>query len=119
MKTTSRSDRAEIRLPANGREKRKTTTLASAMVAALTPHARSQTTTTQLVELNGFDKQLEAQNTAGKHFSRPRDAKALAKWPANFPEINLVGIEREFGGWAKARKTHFDGGGTFSQIYQK
>ena len=61
----------------------------------------------------------EAQNIAGKHFYRPRDAKALAKWSANFPKINLVNIDKEFGGWTKAQKTHFDDGGTFDQIYQK
>ncbi len=61
----------------------------------------------------------EAQDIAGKHFYRPRDAKALAKWSRNFPKINLVKIDKEFGGWAKAQKTHFDDGGTFDQIYQK
>ncbi len=60
----------------------------------------------------------EAQDIAGKHFYRPRDAKALAKWSKNFPEITLVTIDKEFGGWAKAQKAHFDDGGTFDQIYQ-
>jgi sulfate transport system substrate-binding protein len=60
----------------------------------------------------------EAQDIAGKHFYRPRDAKALAKWSKNFPNINLVTIDKEFGGWAKAQKAHFDDGGTFDQIYQ-
>jgi sulfate transport system substrate-binding protein len=60
----------------------------------------------------------EAQDIAGKHFYRPRDAKALAKWSKNFPDINLVTIDKEFGGWAAAQKKHFDDGGTFDQIYQ-
>lgn len=60
----------------------------------------------------------EAQDIAGKHFYRPRDAKALAKWSKNFPKINLVTIDKEFGGWAKAQKTHFDDNGTFDQIYK-
>ena len=59
----------------------------------------------------------EAQDIAGKHFYRPRDAKALEKWSKNFPTINLVTIDKEFGGWAKAQKTHFDDGGTFDQVY--
>jgi sulfate transport system substrate-binding protein len=59
----------------------------------------------------------EAQDIAGKHFYRPRDAKALAKWSQNFPKINLVTIDKDFGGWAKAQKTHFDDGGTFDQVY--
>jgi sulfate transport system substrate-binding protein len=60
----------------------------------------------------------EAQDIAGKHFYRPRDAKALAKWSKNFPKINLVTIDKEFGGWTKAQKAHFDDGGSFDQIYQ-
>jgi len=59
----------------------------------------------------------EAQDIAGKNFYRPRDAKALAKWSKNFPAINLVTIDKNFGGWTKAQKTHFDDGGTFDQIY--
>jgi sulfate/thiosulfate transport system substrate-binding protein len=61
----------------------------------------------------------EAQDIAGKHFYRPRNQKALSKWSKNFPSINLVTIDKEFGGWAKAQKTHFDDGGTFDQIYSK
>jgi sulfate transport system substrate-binding protein len=59
----------------------------------------------------------EAQDIAGKHFYRPRDAKALEKWSKNFPKINLVTIDKDFGGWSTAQKTHFDDGGTFDQIY--
>ncbi|MBN8456822.1 MAG: sulfate ABC transporter substrate-binding protein [Verrucomicrobia bacterium] len=60
----------------------------------------------------------EAQNIAGKHFYRPRDKTALAKWSKNFPKINLVTIS-DFGGWGKAQATHFANGGTFDQIYKK
>jgi sulfate transport system substrate-binding protein len=59
----------------------------------------------------------EAQDIAGKNFYRPRDAKALAKWSKNFPAINLVTIDKDFGGWTKAQKIHFDDGGTFDQVY--
>jgi len=61
----------------------------------------------------------EAQDIAGKNFYRPRNSKALAKWSKNFPNINLVTVDKEFGGWTKAQKTHFDDGGTFDQIYKK
>lgn len=61
----------------------------------------------------------EAQDIAGKHFYRPRDAKALAKWSKNFPKIQLVNIDSDFGGWAKAQKKHFDDGGTFDEIQQR
>ena len=58
----------------------------------------------------------EAQDIAGKHFYRPRDAKALEKWSKNFPKINLVTIDKEFGGWATAQRTHFADGGIFDRI---
>lgn len=61
----------------------------------------------------------EAQDIAGKHFYRPRDAKAYAKWSKNFPKIQLVNIDRDFGGWAKAQKKHFDDGGTFDEIQER
>ena len=61
----------------------------------------------------------EAQDLAGKHFYRPRDATAYAKWSKNFPKIQLVSIDRDFGGWTKAQKKHFDDGGTFDEIQQR
>lgn len=60
----------------------------------------------------------EAQEIAGKNFYRPRDSKALSKYSKNFPSLNLVTIDKEFGGWSKAQSTHFDDGGTFDKIYK-
>lgn len=61
----------------------------------------------------------EGQNIAAKHYYRPRDAKVLAKYAAQFPKIKLVTIDNTFGGWQKAQKTHFADGGSFDQIYLK
>lgn len=58
------------------------------------------------------------QELAAKHFYRPRDAKAAAKYGAQFPKIQLFTLKDEFGDWATAQKTHFASGGTFDQIYQ-
>lgn len=58
----------------------------------------------------------EAQDIIGKHFYRPRDAAAAAKYAKLFPAIELVTIDGAFGGWAKAQAVHFDDGGTFDQI---
>jgi sulfate/thiosulfate-binding protein len=60
----------------------------------------------------------EGQDIAGKNFYRPRSEKAAAKYAGNFTQLKLVTIDAEFGGWAKAQKTHFADGGTFDQIYQ-
>jgi sulfate transport system substrate-binding protein len=59
-----------------------------------------------------------AQDLIGKHFYRPRDPKAVAKYAAQFPQIPLVTIDQTFGGWRKAQATHFADGGIFDQIYK-
>ena len=61
----------------------------------------------------------EGQDIAGRNFYRPRDAAAAAKYSSVFPALKLVTIDEEFGGWAKAQKTHFADGGVFDQIYAK
>ena len=59
----------------------------------------------------------EAQDIIGRHYYRPRDAAAAAKYAAKFPKIELVAIE-DFGGWRKAQKEHFNDGGVFDRIYK-
>jgi len=59
----------------------------------------------------------EAQDIIGRHYYRPRDAAAAAKYSAKFPKIELVTIE-DFGGWRKAQKEHFNDGGIFDRIYK-
>jgi sulfate transport system substrate-binding protein len=59
----------------------------------------------------------EAQDIIGRHYYRPRDAAAAAKYSAKFPKIDLVTIE-DFGGWRKAQKDHFNDGGVFDRIYK-
>jgi len=60
----------------------------------------------------------EGQDIVGKNFYRPRNAKALAKYGAQFPKIELVTIDGAFGGWTKAQSVHFADGGTFDKIYK-
>ncbi len=58
-----------------------------------------------------------AQDLAGKHFYRPRNAAIAEKYVDILPKLPLVTIDKDFGGWVKAQKEHFDDGGTFDQIY--
>jgi sulfate transport system substrate-binding protein len=58
----------------------------------------------------------EAQDIAGKHYYRPRDAKAAEKYKAQFSQTKLFTVDEVFGGWAKATETHFKDGGVFDQI---
>ena len=60
----------------------------------------------------------KAQELAGKHFYRPRNAEVGKRFVAKLPELPLVTIDADFGGWEKAQKTHFADGGTFDKIYQ-
>jgi sulfate/thiosulfate-binding protein len=59
----------------------------------------------------------EGQEIAARHFYRPRDPTAAAKYAKQFPDIPLVTIDAAFGGWAKAQATHFADNGTFDRIY--
>ena len=61
----------------------------------------------------------EGQEIAAKNYYRPTLASVAKKYEAQFPKVNLVQIDQEFGGWQKAQKTHFSDGGTFDQVYQK
>ncbi|MFZ4860135.1 MAG: sulfate ABC transporter substrate-binding protein [Desulfuromonadaceae bacterium] len=56
----------------------------------------------------------EGQSLAAKHYYRPINAKI----PIKLAKIKkLYTIDKEFGGWQLAQKTHFNDGGTFDQIY--
>jgi sulfate transport system substrate-binding protein len=59
-----------------------------------------------------------AQEIEARDFYRPRNPDILAKYRKQFPDIPLVTIDGDFGGWAKAQATHFAEGGMFDQIYQ-
>ncbi|MDB6079184.1 MAG: sbp 2 [Akkermansiaceae bacterium] len=61
----------------------------------------------------------EAQDLAGQNFYRPRNEKIAAKYSNELPSIPLVTVDKDFGGWAKAQKAHFDDGGTFDKIYSR
>ncbi|MDB6127285.1 MAG: sulfate transporter subunit [Verrucomicrobia bacterium] len=61
----------------------------------------------------------EGQDIVGRNFFRPRSPAAVAKYAKVFPELQLVTIAEEFGGWTKAQQTHFADGGIFDQIYLK
>lgn len=61
----------------------------------------------------------EGQDIAGKNFYRPTAPKAQAKYAKQFPKLNLVTVDKAFGGWSKATKDHFADGASFDQIYLK
>ena len=58
------------------------------------------------------------QAIAAKHFYRPVEPEAAAKFNAQYPKLALFTVDQVFGGWQKAQKTHFADGGVFDTIYQ-
>ena len=56
------------------------------------------------------------QEIAAKNFYRPRNATVLKKYAATFKPLKLVTIDKEFGGWSKVQKQHFENAGVFDQI---
>ena len=41
-----------------------------------------------------------------------------AKYAKQFPKLELVTIDKDFGGWKTAQPKFFNDGGVFDQIYQ-
>ncbi len=80
----------------------------------------------KVVDKKGTRKQAEAylkylysdegQTVAAKHHLRPRTAKVLAQFTADFPKVNTFTVNEVFGGWTKAQQDHFADGGTYDQI---
>ncbi len=60
----------------------------------------------------------EGQDIIGKHYYRPIDPEAAAKYAAQFPKVDLLTIQ-SLGGWDKVQKTHFADGGVFDRISRK
>ena len=58
------------------------------------------------------------QEIAAKNFYRPRDPAVAAKYAQQFPKLELVTIDKDFGGWKTAQPKFFNDGGVFDQIYQ-
>ncbi|MDF2922639.1 MAG: sbp [Paenibacillaceae bacterium] len=60
----------------------------------------------------------QGQEIAAQNFYRPRLESVAKKYAGQFQEIKMVTIDKDFGGWAKAQKTHFSDNGIFDQIYK-
>jgi len=59
----------------------------------------------------------EGQTIAARHYYRPRNLAAAGPLAKRFPRIPLFTVDKLFGGWQTAQRTHFADGGTFDQIY--
>ena len=60
----------------------------------------------------------QGQEIAARNFYRPRLPEVAKKFEKQFPAMQLLTIDKDFGGWKQAQQKHFADGGIFDQIYQ-
>ena len=92
--------------------------LAEPPVSVVDKNAKRHHTTEVANEYLKYLYSDEGQEIAAKNFYRPRNEAIAAKYAGNFSRLKLVTVDQEFGGWARAQKTHFADGGIFDQIFQ-
>lgn len=59
----------------------------------------------------------EGQTIAGKNYYRPTNKEIAQQFSDQFPELELLQIDKDFGGWKAAQEKHFADDGIFDQIY--
>ena len=88
-------------------------------VALVDENAKAKGTTKVAEAYLQFLYSPAGQKLAAQHFFRPSDPSAAdAADLARFPKLELVSIDKDFGGWAAAQKKHFADGGLFDEIYK-
>jgi sulfate transport system substrate-binding protein len=93
--------------------------LAEPPVAVVAENARKHGTEAAAKAYLEYLYTPEAQTAIARNFYRPRNQEVAARFKAQFPEINLVTIDKDFGGWRQAQQTYFDDGGVFDRIAVK
>jgi sulfate transport system substrate-binding protein len=58
-----------------------------------------------------------AQFIIGSNYFRPRNPAVAARFKSQFASVPMLSIDKNFGGWGRAQKQHFDDGGTFDQVF--
>ena len=90
--------------------------LAEPPVAVLTANTNRHGTTQLATGYLRFLYSPLAQTIIAQNYYRPRNPQVAAKFAHQFPRVNLVTVDKEFGGWRKAQHTFFDDGGVYDQI---
>lgn len=58
----------------------------------------------------------QSQRIIAAHYFRPSDSAVAEEFRERFPDLELFTVDDVFGGWPRAKKEHFDDGGSFDQI---
>ena len=90
--------------------------LAEPPVAVLTANTDRHGTTLVSAAYLRFLYSPWAQGIIAQNYYRPRDPVVAAKYASKFPKVNLLAVDKEFGGWRKAQHQFFDDGAIYDQI---
>jgi len=93
--------------------------LAEPTVAVLDGNAKRHGTTEVAEAYLKYLYTPEAQDIIGRNHYRPNNPAAAAKYATQFPQLKLVTIDEDFGGWQAAQKRFFADGGIFDRIFAK
>jgi sulfate/thiosulfate transport system substrate-binding protein len=92
--------------------------LAEPPVAVVEKHAVARGTREVAEAYLEFLYSAEGQRLAARHYYRPVSPEYADRADLErFPNVELLTIDGDFGGWRKAQAKHFDDGGIFDQIY--
>ncbi|MDR1285319.1 MAG: sulfate ABC transporter substrate-binding protein [Campylobacteraceae bacterium] len=93
--------------------------LAEPSVSLVDANVKKKGTEKAATEYLNYLYSKEGQRIAAKNYYRPTDAEIAKEFAAQFPKLELVEIDRDFGGWSAAQAKHFSDGGEFDKIYKK
>jgi sulfate transport system substrate-binding protein len=93
--------------------------LAEPSVSLVDANVKKKGTEKAATEYLNYLYSKEGQRIAAKNYYRPTDAEVAKEFKDQFPSLNFVEINKDFGGWDEADKKHFADGAEFDKIYKK
>jgi sulfate transport system substrate-binding protein len=90
--------------------------LAEPPVAVVEENAKKHGTTEVAEAYLKFLYTPAGQELIAKHYYRPRDAAVATKYASKFPQMKLLTVDGDFGGWAAVQQRYFADGGVFDRI---
>ena len=92
--------------------------LAEPSVAVVDTYAAKHHTEAAAQAYLNFLYSPQGQTIIAKNFYRPRDPKVAAQYGSVFPQLQLLTIDKDFGGWKAAQQRFFANGGVFDRLLE-
>lgn len=89
------------------------------IVSVIDKNAESDGSSEVATAYSNFLYTEEAQTIAAKNYYRPRLASVTEQFRAQFPDVTLLTVDNDLGGWEELQKAHFTDGGIFDQVAKK